>query len=78
MRGSTSHMRKIILFVLCSVMVAGGLYAVVFDLVYASVAFTRVLIGATCLAVVGGYLIWTDFVAPLLGIKTWEDASQED
>jgi hypothetical protein len=43
------------------------------DLLYASVIFTRLLFGAICMAGVGGYLIWTDFIAPSLGIKTWED-----
>jgi hypothetical protein len=25
------------------------------------------------LAFVGGYLLWADFIAPRLGISTWED-----
>jgi hypothetical protein len=66
-------MRKVILFVLCSALMFGGIYAILFDLLYASVVFTRVLFGAIFMAGIGVYLIWTDFIAPSLGIKTWED-----
>jgi hypothetical protein len=66
-------MRKVFLFFLCSALLLGGVYAVLFDLLYASVVVTRALFGAVCLAGLGGYLIWTDFIAPALGIKTWED-----
>jgi hypothetical protein len=66
-------MRKLFLFILCGALLFGGLYAVVFDVLYASAIFTRLLFGAICMAGVGGYLIWTDFIAPSLGIKTWED-----
>jgi predicted tellurium resistance membrane protein TerC len=66
-------MRKVFLFLLCSVIMLGGLYGVLFDLLYTRVLFSRLLIGAVFLVFVGGYLIWTDFVAPWWGIKTWED-----
>jgi hypothetical protein len=62
-------MRKVFLFILCSALMFGGLYAIVFDLLYASAVFTLLLFGAACMAVLGGYLIWTDFIAPSLGIR---------
>jgi hypothetical protein len=49
------------------------LYGVVFELMYADHVFYRLVIGAGLLAAFGGYLIWTDFIAPRLGIRTWED-----
>ncbi len=54
-------------------MLVGGLYAAVFELLFTRVIFFRFVAGAGCLAFAGGYLIWTDFVAPRLGIKTCED-----
>jgi hypothetical protein len=69
-----SHtMRKIVLFLLCSAMIFTGLYGVAFELMYASHVLYRLVIGAGLLAAFGGYLIWTDFIAPRLGIRTWED-----
>lgn len=66
-------MRKIFLFILCSAMIFGGLYGVLFELIYAGHVFYRLVIGGGLLAGAGGYLIWTDFIAPRLGIRTWED-----
>ena len=66
-------MRKLFLFVLAGAMLGGGLYGVWFELEYAAHVFWRLVIGAGMLAAFGGYLIFTDFVAPRLGIKTWED-----
>ena len=66
-------MRKVLLFVLAAAMLGGGLYGVFFELEYAAHVFWRLVIGAGMLATFGGYLIWTDFIAPRLGIKTWED-----
>jgi hypothetical protein len=66
-------MRKVVLFILCSAMVVGGLYAVFFDLLYASVILSRLLFCSVFIASIGGYLLWTDFIAPSLGIKSWED-----
>ena len=66
-------MRKMILFVLCAAMIFGGAYGIGFELIYASHVMYRLVIGAGLLAGFGFYLIWTDFIAPRLGIKTWED-----
>jgi hypothetical protein len=54
-------------------MVFGGLSATIFELFFAKVIFFRFVIGGACIAFAGCYLLWTDFVAPRFGIKTWED-----
>jgi hypothetical protein len=66
-------MRKLFLFILCSAMIVGGLYGVLFELLYAAHVLYRLVIGAGLLAGFGSYLIWTDFIAPRFGINTWED-----
>jgi hypothetical protein len=66
-------MRKLLLLILSSAMLVGGLYAVFFELIFARIIFFRFVIGGIILAGVGAYLIWTDFIAPRFGIKTWED-----
>jgi hypothetical protein len=54
-------------------MLVGGLYLVALELFSARIISLRFIIGGTLLAGLGAYLIWTDFIAPRLGIKTWED-----
>ncbi len=66
-------MRKLILLVIASAMLASGLYLTVLELLFARGIYFRFAIGGCLLAFFGGYLIWTDFIAPRLGIKTWED-----
>jgi hypothetical protein len=66
-------MRKLILLVLSNAMLIGGLYGAIFELFFARVIFFRFVIGGAILACAGAYLVWTDFIAPKLGIKTWED-----
>jgi hypothetical protein len=66
-------MRKLILFVLAGAMLVGGLYLTVLEFWFAQAALLRFAIGGLLLAFFGGYLIWTDFIAPRFGIKTWED-----
>ena len=62
------------LLILSSAMLLGGLYLVFIELMFAHVIYRRFVIGGAVLAVMGAYLIWVDFVAPRLGIKTWEDS----
>jgi hypothetical protein len=66
-------MRKFLLLILSSAMLIGGLYLVSFELLYAHRPSVRFIIGGAILVVVAGYLLWVDFIAPRLGIKTWED-----
>ena len=65
--------RKLVLLILSSAMLVGGLYAAVVEIFFAPVFFYKFAIGGAILAFAGAYLIWTDFIAPRLGIKTWED-----
>jgi hypothetical protein len=62
-----------VLLILATAMLVGGLYAAIFELLFARVIFFRFVIGGGILAFAGAYLMWTDFIAPKLGIKTWED-----
>ena len=66
-------MRKVILFVSSAAMVLGGLYIVASELLVATAIYFRPLFVGAILILLGGYLLWTDFVAPRLGIRTWED-----
>jgi hypothetical protein len=66
-------MRKFLLLFLSSAMLIGGLYLVYFELLFAHPPSVRFIIGGAILVVVAGYLLWEDFIAPRLGIKTWED-----
>ncbi len=66
-------MRKLILLLLCGGMLIGGVYVILLEVLFARVIYVRFTIGGAVLAFAGAYLIWTDFIAPRLGIKTWED-----
>ena len=65
-------MRRLLLFALSSAMLVGGLYLSIFELVFAHIVLLRFVVGGAVLAVVGAYLLWVDFIAPKLGIKTPE------
>jgi hypothetical protein len=67
------RMRKLLLLILSSAMLIGGLYVAIVELLFAPAIFFRSTIGGIILALLGAYLIWTDFIAPRFGIKTWED-----
>lgn len=69
-------MRNLLSFVLFAAMLVGGIAAAIFELWYARVIFFRFVIGGGLLAFAGAYLMWTDFIAPRFGIKTWEDLSR--
>jgi len=66
-------MRKLILLVLSGAMLLGGLSLLVDQLLFASIIYFRFAVAGGVLAFAGGYLLWTDFIAPRFGIKTWED-----
>ncbi|HZP77214.1 MAG TPA: hypothetical protein VFB45_13810 [Pseudolabrys sp.] len=63
-------MRKLIVFFLASAMLFGGLYVLATELL-SGIFFDFLFLGAV-FAALGGYLLWVDFAAPALGIKTWE------
>ena len=66
-------MRKLVLLVLACSMLIAGLSAFVFEAWFAKVIFFRFIIGGAVIAFAGAYLLWCDFIAPKLGIKSWED-----
>jgi hypothetical protein len=65
-------MRKLLLFIIAIAMVGGGLYLVGAELLLARRIYPQFLVGGGLLVLFGGYLLWADFVAPALGVKTWE------
>jgi hypothetical protein len=54
-------------------MLIGGLYLSASEVLLADIIYFRFVIGGAVVAVLGAYLLWTDIVAPMLGIKTAED-----
>jgi hypothetical protein len=60
--------RKLPLLVLAGLMLVGGVYVALFG--------HRFFVAAVLIALAGAYLLWTDFIAPRFGIKTWEDSSR--
>ena len=66
------RMRKLLLLILCGAMLIGGICIAILTLV--SDGTRLFFIGGSLLAIVGAYLIWTDFIAPRFGIQTWEDS----
>jgi hypothetical protein len=58
-------MRKLVLLVLSSAMLLGGLYLLVVELLFESTFNFGFIGGGGALAFAGGYLIWTDFGAAL-------------
>jgi hypothetical protein len=53
-------------------MVLSGLSLLLDELLFASIIYFRFVAAGGVLAFAGGYLLWTDFIAPRLSIKTWE------
>jgi hypothetical protein len=62
-------MRKTILLVVASAMVVGGLYVVVAQFFWSPKIYFMFVFGAGAVAAVGLYLLWEDFIAPMLRIQ---------
>jgi hypothetical protein len=60
-------MRKVILLIITVAMIAGGLYLLAAELLWARIIYFKVVIGAAVLLTLGAYLLWNDFVGPLFG-----------
>ena len=60
-------MRKALLLVVASAMVAGGLGLLFSELFWATRIYFLSVFGGAALVAVGGYLMWEDFIAPALG-----------
>ncbi len=69
---TSSNIRKLLLFIIAIAMVGGGLYLVGAELLLARRISPQFLVGGGLLVLFGGYLLWVDFVAPALGVRTWE------
>jgi hypothetical protein len=69
---TSSNTRKLLLFIIAIAMLGGGLYLVGGQLLTANGILGRFVAGGALLVLFGGYLLWVDFIAPALGIKTWE------
>ena len=62
-------MRKALLLIVASALVAGGLGLLFSELFWATRIYFLSLFGGAALVAVGGYLLWEDFLAPALGIN---------
>jgi hypothetical protein len=65
--------RKFLIFLIAGAMLVGGLYLLAGELLVAHTIYFRFVIAGAMLVVLGGYLLWADIFAPMLGIKTAED-----
>lgn len=71
-RGRMSNKRKLVAFLIYAAMIGGGLYLLT-DITIRNKGGAVAGAGAVFLMGLGGYLIWTDIIAPALHIKTPED-----
>ena len=62
-------MRKLLLFILSSAMLVGGLYLLAAELLWAERWYGWAIMGAM-LITLGAYLLWTDFIAAPLSSKS--------
>jgi hypothetical protein len=59
-------MRRAILFLISIVILAAGAYLLLYEVFFASVIRGRLLMASAGLMTVGGYVLWDDFIVPLL------------
>jgi hypothetical protein len=62
-------LRKPFILVVSTAMMVGGLYLLAAELFLAHRIFARIMIAGATLTAMGGYLLWADFIAPLVGAK---------
>jgi hypothetical protein len=65
-----SPVRKTILLVLATVMIAGGAWLLYEQLTVSTIIYGKFLFAGGALVFVGLVLLWEDLIAPLLGRKT--------
>jgi len=58
--------RKLFIFVVATAMLICGLYFLAAELFLVHRVFLRIIIAASMLTTMGGYLLWADFIAPWL------------
>src|SRR6516164_6557507 len=69
-------MRKLLVFIISVAMLFGGLFWALEELIWSHHYFKPQEYGFLAgifPALLGAYLLWTDFIAPALGIKTGEE-----
>jgi len=66
-------MRKVFELVISIAMVIGGLWLLAHTLLFAERIYFRFLFAGVLPATLGCYLLWVDFIAPILDIKTGEE-----
>ncbi len=66
------NMRKLLPFVIAIAGLGAGLYLLGAELLIAHGILWRVVGCGVVLVLFGGYLLWVDFIAPAVGIRTWE------
>jgi hypothetical protein len=75
-----SNTRKLVLFLIYAAMISGGLYLLVaqvlrpFQFGDHYYWYPKLMLAVAILMLLGGYLMWVDFIAPALRIKTQEEA----
>ena len=57
-------MRKVVLFILATGMIAGGAWFIFVQLFFSPVIYFKILLGSTMLVVIGIFLMWEDFIEP--------------
>jgi hypothetical protein len=59
-------MRKLLIFIIATPLLLGGLYLLVAELFLVHRMFWRIILAASVLTAMGGYPLWMEFVAPRL------------
>jgi hypothetical protein len=62
--------RKLLLLILSSAMLVGGLYLLAAEFLWANKIFPWAGLAGAMLVILGAYLLWTDFIASPLSGKT--------
>jgi hypothetical protein len=62
-------MRKVSIFISSMVMLVAGLYLVVDELFWETKIFGVALVGGVALAALGAYLLWENFIGPMIASK---------
>jgi hypothetical protein len=72
-------MRKLLVSLLAIALIGFGLYWAVEELLWPPPAgyhrggYSNLILAGVFAALMGAYLLWVDFIAPVLGVKTGEE-----
>ena len=62
-------MRKLLIFIVSAPMAIGGLYVLGAELFLVHHVYFRFVLAGAMLVLIGGSLLWFNFIVPLFGIK---------